>query len=229
MTELNTTTEVVQPGSTGGSGLVQISQDALNGLLGSTRREAAEKERQRMESDYEIKLKQAYEESQRMAAEIAEQRAEKKVKELRDQEIEKERAKQQADAEQQIKDKLLPRFEQGQKNFADWEETVHSYDWQREEFNKILPLLAQDGIDNPEEVLRELCASGDIVRLSTRRADYVMSEIKKTSESLKAAKDKSSLNVLPDPIKPLKPSHVKTKGDGDLTIEDFRKASWLKG
>ena len=231
MTELSSTAgqTVVQPSATQNSGLVQISQDALNGLLGSTKREATEKERSRLEAEFEAKAEKIREEAGKKAAEIAKTEAQREVREMRKQELDEANEKQISAAQQQIKDKLLPKFEEGKTKFSDWNDTVGSYEWNKPEFAEILPLLAQDGIDNPEEVLRDLCASGDIVKLTHRNKAFIMNELKRASESLKTEKDKSQLNVLPEPIKPLKPSHVKTKGDGDQTIEDFRKARWLRG
>lgn len=224
MNEISTTTEnqSVQPQPA----LVQISQGALDGLIASSKREAAEKARQQALADIE-KVKEE-------ARAVAKAETEKQFQEMHIQHQKETQAAKQREldtAQEQIKSKLIPKFEEGRKKYTDWQDTVLSYDWQKPEFSEILPLLAQDEIDNADEVLHHICNDGHVEKLAHRNKAHVMSKLKEISQSLKSVKEKShdTVDTVVEPIKPLKPSYVKTKGDDAYTIEDFRKASWLKG
>jgi hypothetical protein len=209
--------------------MVQMSQGALDGLVGNAKREAAERERTKLAVEYEAKMEKMKEQALMDAEVRAEAAAERKVQELEKKRLEQLNAKQLEDAQKQITEKLAPKFKEGGEKFSDWKDTVLSYDWHKAEYAEILPLLAQEGIDNADEVLHHLCSNGHVEKLASRNKTYVMAKLKEMSESIKTEKEKPVLNVPPEPIRSLKPSHVKTKGDSDYTIEDFRKAKWLKG
>lgn len=196
--------------------------DVAKGIRLSSEERGAQKERARLQAEYEALRQKDREE----AAQIAREAAQKQVEEMHKKNLEREQERQQAKIDENIKEKLLPKFTEAKEKYSDWTDTVLSYDWQKPELAQILPLLAD--VDEPDEVLRDLCASGNIEKLMHKRVDHILNELKRTSDSIKNRREKST-DHLPEPIKPLKPSHVKTKGDGDYTIEDFRKASWLKG
>lgn len=227
MTESGSITqEVIQDIATSQKS-VTISQGALDGLIGDQRRAAAEKERAKVAAEYESKLQQLRDEARTAA--------EQTVRDLDRQRLETEqkRQKDQQDADliarnQAIKDRLVPKFAEGDKKYDDWKETVGSYNWQREEYAQILPLLAEESIENPEDVLHHLCDGNHIEKLSSKNPAFILNKLKEISESLKGSKKDQSFDHIPEPIKSLKPSHVKTKGDGNMTMQDFKKAKWLK-
>lgn len=229
MTELNSTADdsAVSGGSHSQKPLT-ISQGALDGLIGEQRRAAAEKERAKVAAEYEGKMQQIRDE--------AKSAAEQTVRELDKQRLEAEQKKQSdkqsaemAARDQAIKDRLIPKFAEGDKKYDDWKETVGSYNWQKEDYAQILPLLAEDSIENPEDVLHHLCNGNHIEKLASKNPAFILAKLKEVSESLKGSKKDQIVDTIPEPIKSLKPSHVKTKGDGNMTIEDYRKVKWLKG
>lgn len=233
MTELANSAENTSQSQSGTSQpqLVQMSQGALDGLLGSAKREAAERERQKNLSEIEHIKEEARAEARveaRAEAERQVQQMEKRRLEEQQNQQKQAQQKQLDDAQKAIKDKLVPKFEEGRKKYGDWQDTVLSYDWQKAEYAEILPLLAQDEIDNPDDVLHHLCEGAHIEKLTSKNKAHVMAKLKEISQSLKSSREKSVVENPIEPIKPLKPSHVKSKGDGDYTIEDFRKASWLR-
>ena len=207
------------------SGNVQISQNALNGLVGEAKREAAEKERAKVSAEYDAKMQKIQEEAEKRAEQAAERKFEEMTKKRQEEHVQA----QLNEAQKAIQDKLKPAFAKGAKKYGDnWKETVLSYDWEKPDYAELLPLLAQDGIDNPEEVLHHIAKEGHVEKLSSKNKAYIMEKLKQISTSIKDDEKPSVVDAPQEPIRSLKPSHTKTKGDGELTIEDFRKASWLR-
>lgn len=203
--------------------LVQMSQGALDGLIASSKREAAEKARQQALVELEKVKEEARAEAR---AETGRQFQEMQNKRQQEEQVAKQK---ELDAvQEEIKSKLVPKFEEGRKKYSDWQDTVLSYDWQKKEFAEILPLLAQNDIDNADEVLHHICEGGHVEKLANKNKAHVMAKLKEISQSLKSSKEKP-IETAVEPIKPLKPSHVKSKGDDAYTIEDFRKVKWLRG
>lgn len=228
MTDLSSADQKLADGSntSGDSALVQISQGALGALIGSAKRETAEKvaerTRQEVSAEYEQKLAKVVEQ----AGAIAEQKIREADRARFDEEQRKVNEKNQAqmqEATNAIRNKLVPKFEAGAKKYSDWNETVESLRWADDkQLSAIVPLLAEEGIENPEDILHHICAEGHIHKLKDRTPTFVLSKLREISDSFKNKRTVST-KVPNEPIRSLKPSHVR-KGDGDhRTIEDFRR------
>lgn len=202
---------------------VTIAQSSFNKKIGTARQEGRESERKRLEQEFQDKLNLIKEEARNEAKRIAEE----EVLRLEEERAEKSQKKQTDEANKAITEKLTRKFNEGKEKIPDWDEQIKSYNWNIPEYNQMLPLLAQDDIDNPAEVLHHLCETGSIEKLAKRSTSFIMNKLKEISKTLDNSGKETSKNYS-SPIKQLKPSHVNTKGDGQPTIEDFRKASWLK-
>lgn len=207
---------------------VQMTQTELDALVGGVKRTAVEKGIARGKAEYMQELESLKEELRREAQEAAKAalyEREEKARKIESERQEQEESERQANLVKTVKARVEPKFEAAKQKYADWMEEVDSIDWQRPEYGKVLAILAPDTtIENPEDVLHHICVNGHLDKLASRSPSYIANKLREINSSLESSKiDTDEKPVHHEPVKSLKPSHVSNKGDGDLTVADFRK------
>ena len=207
---------------------VQMTQAELDALIGGVKRTASEKGLMRGKAEASQELETLKEELRREAQEAARAALDDREEKARKKEVERqeqEEADKHTQLVQTVKARVEPKFEAAKQKYADWNDEVESIDWNRPDYGKVLAILAPDtSIENPEDVLHHICVNGHLDKLASRSPSYIASKLREINASIESSKaDVAEKPVHHEPVKSLKPSHVSNKGDGDLTVADYRK------
>lgn len=211
------------------SKVVQMSRAELDSMAAGIKRSTAEKVaarvREEVQTEFDKKLDDVRKESEDSARRVIKEEEGRRQQEAT-QKKERDEAEKIQKHFEEIGAKLKPQLESARAKFSDWDEEVDSVDWERPQFNKILPLLGEDGVvENAGEVLHHICSNGHLEKLSSRNPAFIKKKLHEISASIGKSRDViDKKTTTSEPMKSLKPSHVTTKGDGEMSVQDYRKA-----
>jgi hypothetical protein len=206
-----------------------LSQSTVNELIGTAKREAAEKAAARAVEEY--KRQQA--DTQAPAQSYNSQRAlsEDDVKRLTGEELNRQKSewerqtqeRMQAEAAERIVKTYNDKIASGKDKYQDFETVTNNINMAY--YPNVVQLLAEH-VDNASDILYNLAQRrgklDELDRLFERNAHDAVYEIKRLSESIKANEASNQVKTSRQPLSQQRPSNTGTDS-GPLSIADYKR------